>query len=95
MDGFPNNSPVLQLNKELQERKLRTEENGTEGNNWKLEEHVKLPRKRKTGRLPAVSKHGKPDSESGLVNRQAPTQRLLTIPSYDSIKWGKAWHRHH
>ena len=42
---------------------------------WKLEEHVKLLRKSETGGLPAVSKHGKPDSESGLVNRQAPAQR--------------------
>ena len=48
--------------------------------NWKLEEHVKLPRERKTGRLPAVSKHGKPDSESSLTNRQAPVQRPLTSP---------------
>ena len=86
MDGFPNNSPVLQLNKELQERKLRTEENGTEGNNWKLEEHVKLPRKRKTGRLPAVSKHGKPDSERGLVNRKAPAQRPNNIHTFKITK---------
>ena len=46
--------------------------------NLKLEEHVKLPRERKIGRLPAVRKHGKPDSESGLVNRQAPVQRHPT-----------------
>ena len=48
--------------------------------NWKLEEHVKLPQERKTGGLAAVSKHGKPDSESGLVNRQAPAQRLIKSP---------------
>ena len=34
-----------------------------------VEERVNLPRELKTGRLSAVGKHGKPNSESGLVNR--------------------------
>ena len=58
-------------------RKTRTEGNGREAN-WKLEEQIKLSRERKTGRLPDLSKHGKPHSENGLVNRQAPAQRHLT-----------------
>ena len=64
---FSDNAPVLQLEKELQEGKTRktiTEEGEREpeggADNWKFEEHVKLPRERKPGRLPAVSKHGKP-----------------------------------
>ena len=39
--------------------------------NWKLEEHVKLPRERKTGRLPAMGKHGKPDYEEWSGKRWA------------------------
>ena len=55
---------------------------GGRADNWKLEEHVKLPRERTTRRLPAVSKHGKHDSGSGLVNRQHnPNKPLAMITS--------------